>query len=285
MKKVWSFLVGLQIIVPVFAQNQEVLAGGVQDAQEVLAQIEESQEAVPAKESLVQQVKKFQFLADWLHRSRDCLSGIGCSKKKSYLANYALGVAIGFGQGVLLTTYPHIVQKTGLLVLIARELGYRYTVREPVHLFRCLTFRGCSDQTKRYAFFNLGLIGGIFTGSVSAIVTLRLKVGYGEYARQRWVRITDSSIKSELGLSPTLTFYEWYKILGLDRAPSKREANKKYRKLALKYHPDKNPPGDQLAEGVMRVLSDANDKMKKFYSEIPEEQSGWQYEDPLMIGK
>ncbi|HEY0271877.1 MAG TPA: J domain-containing protein [Chitinophaga sp.] len=62
---------------------------------------------------------------------------------------------------------------------------------------------------------------------------------------------------------------DYYKILGVEKSASEDEIKKAYRKLAKKYHPDKNP-GDKAAEEKFKeaneayeVLSDA-EKRKKY---------------------
>ena len=47
-----------------------------------------------------------------------------------------------------------------------------------------------------------------------------------------------------------------YEVLGVSREASGDEIKKAYRKLALKYHPDKNP-GDKVAEEKFKEISAA----------------------------
>ena len=62
---------------------------------------------------------------------------------------------------------------------------------------------------------------------------------------------------------------DYYEILGVSKSASADEIKKAYRKLAIKYHPDKNP-GDKSAEEKFKeaaeayeILSD-NDKRARY---------------------
>lgn len=64
-------------------------------------------------------------------------------------------------------------------------------------------------------------------------------------------------------------FKDYYQVLGVERSSSADAVKKKFRKLALKYHPDRNP-GDQAAEAKFKEISEAYevlsdpDKRKKY---------------------
>ena len=49
---------------------------------------------------------------------------------------------------------------------------------------------------------------------------------------------------------------DYYHILGVDKTSSPDEIKKAYRKLALRYHPDRNP-GDKNAEDRFKLISEA----------------------------
>ena len=61
---------------------------------------------------------------------------------------------------------------------------------------------------------------------------------------------------------------DYYEVLGLQKGASEEEIKKAFRKLALKYHPDRNP-GDKEAEEKFKeineaysILSDSDKKAK-----------------------
>ena len=63
---------------------------------------------------------------------------------------------------------------------------------------------------------------------------------------------------------------DYYDILGVDKGSSKDEIKKAYRKVAMKYHPDRNP-GDKSAEAKFKEAAEA-------YSVLSDDQKKSQYD-------
>jgi curved DNA-binding protein len=69
-----------------------------------------------------------------------------------------------------------------------------------------------------------------------------------------------------------MEYKDYYKILGVDKKATQDDIKKTYRKLAVKYHPDKNP-GDKKAEEKFKEINEANDVLsdpdkRKKYDEL-----------------
>ncbi|MET7000022.1 J domain-containing protein [Chitinophaga defluvii] len=81
---------------------------------------------------------------------------------------------------------------------------------------------------------------------------------------------------------------DYYKILGIDKSATADQVKKAYRKLAVKYHPDKNP-GDKVAEDKFKEINEAyevlgDEAKRKKYDQFGEnwkhyEQHGGRAED------
>ncbi len=77
-----------------------------------------------------------------------------------------------------------------------------------------------------------------------------------------------------------MEYKDYYKILGVNRKASAEEIRSAYRKLAMKYHPDKNP-GDKKAEERFKEINEAyqvlsDDKKRAHYDRLGSAYSSWQ---------
>lgn len=52
---------------------------------------------------------------------------------------------------------------------------------------------------------------------------------------------------------------DYYKVLGVDKNATDDDLKKAYRKLAMKWHPDKNPNNKKAAEAKFKQISEAYD--------------------------
>jgi curved DNA-binding protein len=77
-----------------------------------------------------------------------------------------------------------------------------------------------------------------------------------------------------------MEYRDYYKVLDLPRTASADEIKKTYRKLAMKYHPDRNP-GDRQAEDRFKELNEAyqvlsDPEKRSRYDQLGEDYSQWQ---------
>lgn len=77
-----------------------------------------------------------------------------------------------------------------------------------------------------------------------------------------------------------MEYKDYYKILGVDRKASEDEIKRAYRKLALQYHPDRNP-GDKKAEDKFKEINEAyqvlgDTEKRKRYDQLGESYTRYQ---------
>jgi len=58
---------------------------------------------------------------------------------------------------------------------------------------------------------------------------------------------------------------DYYKILQVDKNANEDELKKAYRKLAMKWHPDKNPTNKKDAEAKFKQISEAYEVFLYFF--------------------
>jgi curved DNA-binding protein len=80
-----------------------------------------------------------------------------------------------------------------------------------------------------------------------------------------------------------LEYKDYYKILGIDKKATQEEIKKTYRKLAITYHPDKNP-GNKAAEEKFKEITEAYEVLsdpekRKKYDELGENWKHFQQQD------
>jgi len=77
-----------------------------------------------------------------------------------------------------------------------------------------------------------------------------------------------------------MDYKDYYKVLGVEKNATLDDIKRAYRKLAKKYHPDKNP-GDKQAEEKFKGINEANEVLsdpekKARYDQISNSYSSWQ---------
>src|SRR5512138_3729615 len=77
-----------------------------------------------------------------------------------------------------------------------------------------------------------------------------------------------------------MDYKDYYQSLGLKKGATAEEIKKAYRKLAMKYHPDRNP-GNKEAKDKFKDLNEANEVLsdpqkRTRYDQLGESYSSWQ---------
>jgi len=66
---------------------------------------------------------------------------------------------------------------------------------------------------------------------------------------------------------------DYYEVLGVERSASEAELKKAYRRLAMKYHPDRNPD-DAAAEAKFKEAKEAHDVLSSAEKKAAYDQFG-----------
>jgi len=77
-----------------------------------------------------------------------------------------------------------------------------------------------------------------------------------------------------------MDYKDYYKVLGVERNASEDDIRKAYRKLAMQYHPDRNP-NDKQAEELFKEINEAyqvlsDSKKRAHYDRLGSDYSNWQ---------
>jgi curved DNA-binding protein len=88
------------------------------------------------------------------------------------------------------------------------------------------------------------------------------------------------TLKGWSSYNDLMDYKDYYKILGLERSATPEDIKKAFRKLALKYHPDRNP-GNKEAEEKFKELNEAHEVLsdpqkKARYDQLGESYNSWQ---------
>ncbi len=86
-----------------------------------------------------------------------------------------------------------------------------------------------------------------------------------------------------------MDYKDYYKIIGVSKNATQEEIKKAFRKLAIKYHPDKNP-GDKKAEEKFKEVSEANEVLgdvekRKKYDELGNNWKQYQQQGDQFAGQ
>lgn len=76
---------------------------------------------------------------------------------------------------------------------------------------------------------------------------------------------------------------DYYEVLGVDRSASDKDIKNAYRRMAMKYHPDRNP-GDKAAEESFKEINEAFEILSDSQKKATYDRYGHAGVDPNMGG-